>query len=421
MDALTITQIPLFATLPAAEIDSLAARLRCLEIGPNTVILREGERGECFYVILDGQVEIIKALETPAERLLNTRGAGDFVGEMSLLGKNRVRTATVRTRTPVRLIEVTRAEFDTLLHRHPGIAYELARVLSLSLRDANDATVRELHQKNQQLAMAYEELRAAQAQIIVKEKLEREIELAREIQESMLPSCLPEFEGFELAVRMLPARTVGGDFYDFIRLDGERLGIAVGDVSDKGVPSALFMAMTRSLVRAEARRAESPRTALEWVDRNLLEMNEAEMFVTVLYGVLHRTTRRFQYVRAGHVLPILCHADGTLITPPVALGQPLGILPDVALDEQSLVLKPGSSLILYSDGIIEAAGRDGEFFGIQRLHRAVVDGRNDPVEGLCDRILEAMRAHSGPAPPHDDVTLVVVRCGGVKTSNAPLS
>jgi sigma-B regulation protein RsbU (phosphoserine phosphatase) len=412
MNSMTIAGIPLFASLPVDEIKTLTGRLRSVELAPGTVFLREGDHGERFYVILEGRVEILKALGTTEERLLSHRGPGDFVGEMSLIGSDRLRTASVRSLTRVLLIEISRADFDALLHRYPAIAYELARVLSVSLRDANDATIRDLQNKNRELAEAYQDLRAAQAQIIEKEKLERELELAREIQESMLPRSLPHFQDFDLAARMIPARTVGGDFYDFIPLDDNRLGIAVGDVSDKGIPSALFMAMTRSLVRSEARRAGSPRAALEWVDRHLLEMNDAGMFVTVLYGVLDRTSRRFHYVRAGHVLPILCHADGTVITPPASLGQPLGVLPDASLDEHSILLPPNSTLVLYSDGIIDGTGIDGEFFGVQRLHKAIVDGRHDPVESLCGRILEAIHSHSGHAAPNDDVTLVIVRSIG---------
>ena len=226
---------------------------------------------------------------------------------------------------------------------------------------------------------------------------------------SMLPRCLPQVTGVELAARMIPARAVGGDFYDFIALDDNRLGIAVGDVSDKGIPSALFMAMTRSLVRAEARRAASPREALQWVDRHLKEMNAAEMFVTVLYGVLRCDTWRFEYVRAGHVLPIVCQADGTLTTPPANIGQPLGVIPDVGLDEQTLQLTPSSTLILYSDGIIDATDIEGEIFGIQRLHQAIIDSHLEPVNVLCDCILEAIRVHTGSAPAQDDMTLVLVR------------
>lgn len=409
MDPANICRIPLFASLPEAEVTCLAGRLRCLDLPPGTTFVREGDPGENFYVILEGQVDIIKALGTAEERLLGSRGDGDFVGEMSLLGTDRLRTASVLTRTRVQMLEVNRGDFDALLHRYPDIAYQLARVLNASLRDANNATIRDLQEKNRLLAKAYEELQTAQAQIIEKEKVERELELAREIQESMLPRCLPQLTGVELAARMIPARAVGGDFYDFIALDDNRLGIAVGDVSDKGIPSALFMAMTRSLVRAEARRAASPREALQWVDRHLQEMNAAEMFVTVLYGVLRCDTCHFEYVRAGHVLPIVCQADGTLTTPPANTGQPLGVIPDVSLDEQTLQLTPSSTLILYSDGIIDATDVEGEIFGIQRLHRTIIDSHLEPVNALCDCILEAIRVHTGSAPAQDDMTLVVVR------------
>jgi phosphoserine phosphatase RsbU/P len=409
MDSANICQIPLFSCLPATEMSCLASRLRCIDIAPGVVFLREGDRGDAFYVILEGRVEIIKALGTAEERLLGNRGDGDFVGEMSLIGTDHLRTASVRTCSQVRLLEMTRNDFDALLHRYPNIAYQLARVLSSTLRDTNDATIRDLQEKNRLLAKAYEDLQAAQGQIIEKEKLERELQLAREIQESMLPHSLPQLAGIELAVRMIPARMVGGDFYDFVALDDNRLGIAVGDVSDKGVPAALFMAMTRSLMRSEARRAASPLEALRWVDRNLQEMNEAEMFVTVLYGVLSSDTNCFHYVRAGHVLPILCQADGCLVTIATDTGQPLGVIPDAHFDEQSIQLIPGSTLILYTDGIIDAANVDGELFGTQRLQRTILAWHHEPVDALCNHLLNAVLDHAGTAPQQDDMTLVVVR------------
>ena len=407
-----ICHIPLFSCLPATEISCLASKLQCHEIAPGVVFLREGDRGDAFYLILEGRVEIIKALGTAEERLLGNRGDGDFVGEMSLIGTDHLRTASVRTCSRVRMLEMTRNDFDTLLHRHPSIAYQLARVLSCSLRDANDATIRDLQEKNRLLAKAYEDLQAAQRQIIEKERLERELQLAREIQESMLPRGLPQLGGIEVAVRMIPARTVGGDFYDFIALDDNRLGIAVGDVSDKGVPAALFMAMTRSLMRSEAGRAASPREALRWVDRHLQEMNESEMFVTVLYGVLSSDAKRFHYVRAGHVLPILCHADGRLMTIVADTGQPLGVLPDARFDEQSLELMPGSTLVLYTDGITDAASVDGELFGTQRLQNTIVTWQHEPVDALCNHLFNAVLDHAGTAPQQDDMTLVIVRASG---------
>ncbi|HBD10332.1 MAG TPA: hypothetical protein DCZ69_18950, partial [Syntrophobacteraceae bacterium] len=200
MDSSNIHQIPLFSCLPATEVNRLASRLRCLDLGPGALLLREGDPGETFYIILEGQVEIIKALGTADERLLGNRGQGDFVGEMSLMGTDRLRTASVRACTRVQMLEMDRDDFDALLHRHPDIAYEMARVLSSSLRNANNATIRDLQEKNLLLAKAYEDLQTAQGQIIEKETLERELQLAREIQESMLPRSLPRLAGVDLAV-----------------------------------------------------------------------------------------------------------------------------------------------------------------------------------------------------------------------------
>ena len=186
---------------------------------------------------------------------------------------------------------------------------------------------RSLQAQNLELEKAYRELQEAQAHRIEKEKLERELHLAWEIQHSMLPRSLPRFTGFDFGARIVPARVVGGDFYDFIPLDEHTLGVAVGDVSGKGLPAAIFMAMTRSLMRAEASRTRSPGEALRGVNKQLLEMNEASMFVSVLYGILDGKTRRFHYARAGHELPLLCNASG-VVAPPVGVGQFLAFFPD---------------------------------------------------------------------------------------------
>jgi sigma-B regulation protein RsbU (phosphoserine phosphatase) len=143
---------------------------------------------------------------------------------------------------------------------------------------------------------------------------------------------------------------VGGDFYDFISLDDRRLGIAIGDVSGHGVPAALFMALTVTLLPAEACRDCSPSEVLRAVNHQLLNVNSEGLFVTVLYGVLDRTTGEFTYARAGHESPIHCLATGELIVPDLGPGQLLGFWGDVRLSEQSISLAPGSTLMLYTDG-----------------------------------------------------------------------
>jgi sigma-B regulation protein RsbU (phosphoserine phosphatase) len=188
---------------------------------------------------------------------------------------------------------MTRGDFDSMLRRNPMLAYDMARVLSMLLRQSNEATIRDLRAKNEELEAAYRALQEAQAHIIEKDRLEHGLQLAREIQESILPRHVPRLHGFDLGVRLEPAQAVGGDFFDFVPLDDERMAVVAGNVSGKGMPAAIFMAMTRSLLRAEAQRASTARDALAWTNELLLEMNDAAMFATVLYGILQRHTREF--------------------------------------------------------------------------------------------------------------------------------
>jgi sigma-B regulation protein RsbU (phosphoserine phosphatase) len=187
------------------------------------------------------------------------------------------------------------------------------------------------------------------------------------------------------------------------------MGVAVGDVSDKGVPAAIFMAMTRSLMRAEARRAETPREALMGVNRHLLEMNDAGMFVTVVYGILNRVTRSFAYARAGHELPVCCAPDGSVHAPRGGLGQALGVFPEPALDEQSLVLSPGGTLIIYTDGMTDATDSEGERFGTERFYELLHSSGGSSAQTLCDHLMDIALGFQGGVAQHDDITLVAIR------------
>ena len=208
---------------------------------------------------------------------------------------------------------------------------------------------------------------------------------------------------------MVPAWAVGGDFFDFISLGPETIGIVVGDVSGKGLGAAIFMALARSLLRAEASRAATPREALASVNRHLLDMNDKAMFVTVLYGLLHRATRDFSYARAGHEMPLLLDAQGTPLALARGRGQPLGILPTPLLDEQTAGLPPGGMLLLYTDGVTEAAGPEGTLFGMDRLRKAVRAFRTASAQAICDQLLQTVAQYGGPAPQGDDITLVAVQ------------
>ena len=240
-------------------------------------------------------------------------------------------------------------------------------------------------------------------------KLEHELSLAGEIQNSMLPRSIPRLEGYEFCARMIPAKFVGGDFFDFIPLGSDSLAIAVGDVSDKGVPAALFMAMVRSLLRAEAHPGESPKEVLQEVNRHLMDMNDKEMFVTILFGILNRTTQQFQYARAGHVAPIFFDGQGSIKRLPKADGQALGVFDAITLDEQTIVLSKGCMMLLYSDGIPDATNRHNESFGIDGIGRALRRTPQSSAQMVCDELINAIIAHQAGSLQDDDMTAVVVR------------
>lgn len=413
MNEKLIDKIPIFSSLPESEIANLRGIMKPVSLPAGAVLFREGEPGKRFYVVIQGRLEIIKSLGTHDERLLSVNNPGDCIGEMSLLDPDGRRTASARAVSPVRLLEMTREDFDGLLQRRPAVACEIARSLSLRLRDSNAATIRDLREKNRQLSLAYQELKTAQAQLIEKERLERELEVAREIQLGILPRSLPEVDPFDFGAQILPARAVGGDFFDFIPLDGGSLGIAIGDVSGKGVPAAIFMSMTKSLLRAEARQTQSPKEALERLNRHLLEMNEAGMFATVLYGVLNSGSGNLLYARAGHLLPVFCTAEGTAKTLTKAPGQPLGLFETPELNEQVIRIIPGSLLLFYTDGVTEARSPENQQFGMERLLEAVQAARGLSARQMCLSLLKDLEIFQGSAPHHDDIAIVAIRQGAV--------
>ena len=403
-----IHRVPLFTSLPHDVLHELDKTLRQIEMPAGSILFSEGEPGDSFYIILDGQVAVTKALGAEDERLLATRGPGDFVGEMGLLIQDGLRTASVRTLSPLHLIKITHEDFDLLLQRWPLLGREMLRELSLRLSETNNAVIRDLQEKNQELAIAYQELKSAQAQIIQKEMLERELQVARKIQESILPRTLPQPHTYDFGARMVPARAVGGDFFDIIQFDRDTYGVVIGDVSDKGVPAAIFMGLTRSLLRAKASRAASPTMVLQRVNQLLLEMNEEGMFVTVLYGVLDCLQNRFTYARAGHEPPLVFAKGGKQLHLELGSGQPLGLFPHPLLDEQSLPFPPGGVLLMYTDGAADAVDDQNNFFGMNQLLEVVHDNLDCDGQEICNRILLALNQHAGITPQADDITLVAV-------------
>ena len=404
-----LARAPLFKGLPEDEIRKLTQTLRVLEVPPSTVLFQEGDVGDRFYIIIQGQIEVIKALGTPEERFIGLRGPGEFVGELSLINRAGLRTASVRSLGPAHLWEMSHGEFDDLLHRQPSMAFELINVLSERLTTAHDSTIQDLQKKNLELTEAYEELKAAQAQIIEKERLERELQVAFEIQTSILPQTLPDLAGYDFGALMVPARAVGGDFYDVLPLSSDKVGIIIGDVADKGVPSAIFMAQTHALLYAMATRDASPAWVLQRVNQLLIKMGESSLFVTVLYGILDRRTNLFSYARAGHELPIVVSANGKAEIAPYNQGQLMGVLDNPMLDEQTVSIPSGGVIVLYTDGVIDARHSNGLSFGLERLIKELELPRDGSAQDQCDRLWQVLSNFQSKDAQEDDVTLVIIQ------------
>jgi serine phosphatase RsbU (regulator of sigma subunit)/anti-sigma regulatory factor (Ser/Thr protein kinase) len=249
-------------------------------------------------------------------------------------------------------------------------------------------------------------VREQAAEAAERERYEQELKVAQLIQQQFLPRELPSLPEWQVAAYYGPARVVGGDFYDFIDLGEGRIGVVVGDVTDKGVPAALVMARTHSILRAEAPRLIAPSAVLARANELLVPEMPPRMFVTCLYGVLEPATGRFRFANAGHNLPYVRTADG--VTELRATGLPLGLLPDIAYEETEAVVGPGDGVLLYSDGLVEAHAPDRQMYGFPRLREAMAI--DDAGSRLLDRLLEGLHAFTGSAwEQEDDITLVTFR------------
>lgn len=260
----------------------------------------------------------------------------------------------------------------------------------------------------EQLNLHIAQLQAAQAALVEQERLAREMELAAEVQQSILPHVFPRAPGLTFAADNRPARQVGGDFYDVFTLNKSTIGLVIADVSGKGMPAALYMALTRSLLLAEARRVRSPRAVLLNVNRLLREVGDPQMFVTVFYGLLEVRSRRLTFARAGHDYPLLFR-DGAA-QQLTGAGTVLGMLDlePQQLSEEQLELRPGDRLVLYTDGLIDVvdpAGRRLELPGLLELLSELPQA--DPAT-LCAATFAALSRYQGQAEQFDDMTMVVV-------------
>ena len=246
-----------------------------------------------------------------------------------------------------------------------------------------------------------------------KKRLDRDLQDAYEIQRILLPTNAPDIAGYQISGINVPARQVSGDYYDYIRIDDDRCGVAIADVSGKGVPASLIMAMCRSVLRSNAPAQHSPAAALRLVNAQLFPDIREDMFISMAYAILDRNGPVVTLCRAGHDAPLLYRAkDRTVsrINPPgMALGIDSGGVFNRVTSDFSLTLEADDCLILYTDGVTEALDSQGEEFGMENVIKSIQASASEGAAGMISKLTDDLRAFVGNHPQHDDITLIVIR------------
>ena len=242
--------------------------------------------------------------------------------------------------------------------------------------------------------------------------LQSELDVANGMQQSILPKVFPDTEHYELYGSMAPARNVGGDFFEVIKLDNDRLGIAIADVSDKGIPAALFMMSSRTVLKGAALGSDDPGQVVTVVNELLNEGNDANMFVTLFYAIYDPSSGVLQYSNGGHNPPLIVHRDGSSTMLPISGGLALGVMPDFEFTTEEAVLEKGEVLFLYTDGVSEAEDHDNEEYGMERLQAVFSGTAPESARQANNAVFESVRSFAGDRSQSDDITcLVLLRKG----------
>lgn len=413
-----LRQAQLFSHLSDDELGRMAAGLAERHLPAGAVLFNQGDIGHECYVILAGSLEVITFM-AGTELQLEVYHPGQLIGEMALIDRS-PRSATVRALVASDLLVLGEEAFKTLLSSNPELAMAMLRDGTARVRNTNQRMISDLERKNAELLAAYTQLQAAQAELIRLSRIEEELAVARRIQASFLPRRLPQPAGWQVAAYSRGAQAVGGDFFDCIELADGRLGLVVADACGKGVTAALFVALTRSLLRAAsqapwlfqggpARDAEGVLMgALRLVNDYICrEHGDSNMFITLFYGVLDPVSGELAYLNAGHNPPLHVGAGGEPIVETGLGSMPVGILPGQSYEVQRALIRPGERLVAFSDGITEATSPADELFGDERLQAAIRAGAHLDAQSLVEAIVAEVDAFAAGAPQSDDITLLI--------------
>jgi serine phosphatase RsbU (regulator of sigma subunit) len=390
-----ISHLQLFATIPYAAVESALTDCVTQDIEKGAVLLEPGQANNCIHLLVSGRLRIHFDSKDSADYIPIEKG-GCF-GELSIIDGRPV-SAYVVADEPSRVLMIHEKTFWDRLIPQPGVARNLLNVLSERMRLNRDIILERMQDK------------------LKLEHLQKELAIATTIQLSMLPpgaGLLPGRNDALAYAIMEPAKDVGGDFYDAFFITPDLLFVAIGDVSGKGVPAALFMARTITQMRMEAVRQRSPSAILEAVNRSLCEGNDAGMFVTLFCGILEPQTGQFSFANAGHNPPVFMPANGNCDFLAVKKGLVAGIMENAPYALSSMRLSPGDSVLLYTDGVTEAMDAHEAFYSEDRFLSAARASRGSDPRSLVETVRTSIADFVQNAPQADDVTMLALKFCGV--------
>ncbi|MBW2357139.1 MAG: SpoIIE family protein phosphatase [Deltaproteobacteria bacterium] len=289
---------------------------------------------------------------------------------------------------------------------------DLEQKIEIAAKNEIGALAASFNEMIRKLKESIEELKITTA---AKERIESELEIAHDIQMGILPKVFPPFPDrheFDIYATLEPAKEVGGDLYDFFFLDDDHLCFAVGDVSGKGVPAALFMAMTKILIKTKATRNLTPDIVLTRVNQDLTLDNPALMFVTLFLGILNLRTGELEYSNGGHNPPYLIRRDGHLEPLATTHGMALGVMEDVSYQSKKILVQKGEKVFLYTDGVTEAMNERYELFSGERLEKELSAMGEKSLEGIINGLMSKIRIHAESEPQSDDITMLMLTYNG---------
>ncbi len=394
---------PFLQSVPPADLQRLLAQCRLLNFTQKEIVLQAGHSNDALFLVLDGQLHaLLDAAQSTHEVVI---AAGECFGEMSVIEGKSV-SVTVVADAGACVLMIPGAVFWSMLANVDGVARNLLQAMSERMRQRSELVLQSLRER-----MEFE-------------AVQRELRLAQEVQLSMLSdgaALLKDYPAVEAVAVMVPAKVVGGDFFDAFGVDGKRAFLAVGDVAGKGFSAALFMARSLATLRLGVVNGQPHRTLIARFNDALCEHNEHSTFVTLFAGFLNIQNGELAYFSAGHPAALLISRDGAVTALPRPAGMVAGAFPGAVYEQAHYRLAAGDILVVFTDGVTEAQNHAGKFFGEERLLKVLVTARPRTAAEALQAIRDALAEFTADAPRFDDITILAIRlvaCGDAPQSPA---